>query len=198
MFAPLGVSAMNELRRECELKTELRPAACPLFWTFGANQVGKAAIDAWQNLVRPALAIGASLWPFEGKLAELSNLPGCVICETYPREAYRHLGVSFGPGQSKRNQQHRKIVTADLNSWAQSRRISLTTQAKEQTVLGFGPQDSGEDPFDAFMGLLSMIEVASGRRPASPMSLPLQITRWEGWILGQDARNDPGGTAKAA
>jgi hypothetical protein len=30
MFEPLGVSSMNELRRECELKTELKPAACPL------------------------------------------------------------------------------------------------------------------------------------------------------------------------
>jgi hypothetical protein len=84
------------------------------------------------------------------------------------------------------------MVTADLNAWAQSRRIFLTSQAKEELMLGFGTRESGEDPFDAFMGLLSMIEVVSGRRPESPVSLALQVTRWEGWILGQSARNDPG------
>ena len=187
MFAPLGVNSMNELRREWELKTELRPAACSVFWTLGANQVGKAAIDAWQNLIRPALAIGAQLWPFEGRFAELSQFPGCVVCETYPREGYQHVGVAFRRGHSKRNQTHRRLAAEHLTAWAQSRGIILSSMAKAQLADGFGPKESG-----AFMGLLSMIEVASGRRPESPMPLPLQVTRWEGWILGQSARNAPG------
>jgi hypothetical protein len=194
MFAPLGVNSMNELRRECELKTESRLAACSVFWTLGANQVGKAAIDGWQNLVRPALAIGAQLWPFEGRLAKLSDLPGCVVCETYPREAYQHVGVAFRRGLSKRNQTHRRLATEHLSAtWAESRGMILSSTAEAQLADGFGPKESGEDPFDAFMGLLSMVEVLSGRRPEAPVPLSPQVTRWEGWILGQvprDPRNN--------
>ena len=54
----------------------------------------------------------------------------------------------------------------------------------EPVVAGFGEDAAGEDRFDAFMGLLGMIEVVEGRRADSP-SLSLEIARWEGWILGQ-------------
>ena len=67
----------------------------------------------------------------------------------------------------------------------------FSSVAKAQLTDGFGPKESGEDPFDAFMGLLSMVEVVSGRRREAPMSLPLQVTQWEGWILGQSAGDDP-------
>jgi hypothetical protein len=74
MFGPLGVGSMDELRRECERKTpDNRRAACPLFWTLGANQVGKAAIDGWQHVIRPAVARGAKLWPFDGRLDDLGG-----------------------------------------------------------------------------------------------------------------------------
>ena len=49
---------------------------------------------------------------------------------------------------------------------------------------GFGDSATGEDRFDAFVGLLSMIDVISG--PGVP-SVPADayIRRWEGWILAR-------------
>ena len=49
----LGFRTMDELRRTCELKTQDRRAACPVFWTLGGNQVGKAAIDGWRSSSAP-------------------------------------------------------------------------------------------------------------------------------------------------
>jgi hypothetical protein len=131
--------------------------------TLGGNQVGKAAIDGWQNVVRPALALGASLWPFDGSLENLSSLSGCVICETYPREAYSHLEISFRSDESKRKQEHRQRATKHIPSWANERAIILSPPAKAQVIDGFGPKKSGEDAFDALVGLLAMIEVVEGR-----------------------------------
>src|ERR1700694_107357 len=108
LLGALGVEAMDELRRACERKTTDRRAACPLFWTLGGNQVGKAAIDGWQSVVRPAQLRGARLWPFDGRLNVLSKSPGCVLCETYPQEAYSHVGVRCRPGGSKRAQEDRR------------------------------------------------------------------------------------------
>ena len=97
LFGPLGVSTIDELRRECERKTtDGRRAACPIFWTLGGNQVGKAAIHGWQNVIRPAHSAGAHLWPFNGQLRDLSTSPGCVLCETYPRKCVWTSGNSVG------------------------------------------------------------------------------------------------------
>jgi len=50
----------------------------------------------------------SSLVPFAGPLHELSKLTSsCVLCETYPQEAYTHLGIKFPPGTGKRNQTDR-------------------------------------------------------------------------------------------
>ena len=83
LFDALGVEGINQLLRECERKTDSgRRAACSIFWTLGGNQVGKAAIDGWQAVIRPAMYRNARLWPFHGRLDELSKSPGCVLCET--------------------------------------------------------------------------------------------------------------------
>jgi hypothetical protein len=185
LLAALGVGTIDELRRECERKTDNRPAACSLFWTLGGNQVGKAAINGWQNVIRPALAGGARLWPFDGSLDELSKSPGCVLAETYPREAYSHVGVSLGPHQSKRKQDHRRVAMEQLPLLAKKSNVTFTSSAQEAFHDGFGSKDSGEDPFDAFVGLLSMIKVVAGRRPEGGRSLSGEVARWEGWILGQ-------------
>ena len=89
----LGVGAVEMMRRSCERQTGTRRAACPLFWTLGGNQVGKAAISGWRDVVQPARKAGALLWPFDGDLAALSESGRLVICETYPAEAYGHVGV---------------------------------------------------------------------------------------------------------
>jgi hypothetical protein len=165
LCGPLNVASIDELRRTCERKTPHRPAACPLFWTLGGSQVGKAAIDGWQNIIVPALALGASLWPFDGRLEKLSELRGSVLCETYPREAYAHLGILFRANESKKNQEHRRRVLSNIIVWAREKTITFAPTAEAQVLDGFGPSKFGEDAFDAFVGLLSMIDVVDGRRP---------------------------------
>ena len=66
--AALGLDGAAALSRACDRATAERPAGAPLFWTLGANQVGKAAIAAWQAMLLPALADGEDirLWPFAG------------------------------------------------------------------------------------------------------------------------------------
>ncbi|MGB5198242.1 MAG: hypothetical protein WBN64_14370 [Candidatus Deferrimicrobium sp.] len=45
----LGLDCIDQLRRRCDLPQPGRNAACPLFWTLGANQVGKGAIVGWRD-----------------------------------------------------------------------------------------------------------------------------------------------------
>jgi hypothetical protein len=98
---------------------------------LGANQVGKAALHGWRTVIRPAVEQGASLWPFDGSLKQLSRSAHSVICETYPREAYSHVGVSFPPGASKRNQGDRRAALANGSWWSQQD-ISFTDEASAQ------------------------------------------------------------------
>jgi hypothetical protein len=185
LCGPLHVSSIDELRRTCERRTPHRPAACPLFWTLGGNQVGKAAINGWQDIIIPALALGANLWPFDGPLRELSTSPGSVLCETYPREAYNHLEILFRANESKKNQEHRRRVLLNVIERAKERTVIFGPAAKAQVIDGFGPSKFGEDAFDTFVGLLSMIEVVENRRPECGSPHPREVTDWEGWILGQ-------------
>jgi hypothetical protein len=70
-------------------------------------------------------------------------------------------------------------------SWAKWARVEFTARAQAELFDGFGPRKLGEDPFDAFIGLLSMIEVVDHRRLEGGTSLGDEAARWEGWILGQ-------------
>lgn len=164
LLGALGVETVDSLLRACQRKTTDRRAACPVFWTLGPNQVGKAAIDGWQSVIRPALIRGAHLWPFNGRLDELSKSPGCVLCETYPQEAYSHVSVRFRPGGSKRIQEDRRSAGAPVIPWAERYGVSFAGDVLKELLDGFGPSKSGEDPFDALVGLLSMIEVVDGRQ----------------------------------
>src|SRR4051812_36449513 len=76
LVSGLGVASFEDLLRICERKTPERQAACSLFWTLGGNQVGRAAISGWRDVVRPAMERGAALWPFDGTLAELAAREG--------------------------------------------------------------------------------------------------------------------------
>jgi hypothetical protein len=62
--------------------------------------------------------------------------------------------------------------------------VTFTEDARAALLDGFGPFKSGEDPFDAFVGLIGMIEVVEGRRDEGNTFAGDDIT-WEGWILGQ-------------
>ena len=110
------------------------------------------------------------LWPFDGDLAALSQRNRLVICETYPAEAYAHVGVRFPSASSKRRQTDRSAATASLLSHCSKYGIQLSDAMHDALAGGFGPLKSGEDPFDAALGLFGMIEVVDGRRAAAPAS----------------------------
>jgi hypothetical protein len=180
----LGFGDIDALR-VCERRTKTRKAGCSLFWTLGGNQVGKAAISGWRDVVQPSRKAGALLWPFDGELTALSESGSLVICETYPAEAYGHVGVQLPAGASKRNQTDRREAMRSVFEWARCWGISFSERMRNAIGDGFGAPKSGEDPFDAAIGLLGMIEVVDGRRSAAPTPIKAGVS--EGWILGQAA-----------
>lgn len=177
-----GAARLDDLRRSCERQTEDRRAACPLFWTLGGNQVGRAALAGWTEVLKPALAGGARLWPFDGSLDVLGQRAGLVLAETYPTEAYGHIGVAFANGESKTRQIDRAGKAAGILQWADERSVELAPTVRALALNGFGNDRAGEDRFDALLGLCGMIEVVSGRRSEGSHS---NAFPWEGWILGQ-------------
>ena len=186
----LGVESMRSLLRRCEHPTETRGAASPLFWTLGGKQVGRAAIIGWRDLLGPGIA-GQSLdlrvWPFDGSLAELIAPGALVVAETYPAEACVHLGLTPpGRGWSKTSQSGREAQAGKLLDWAMMREVEVDDQLSRMIRDGFGEQKAAEDPFDAMLGIMSMIEVALGyRNEGAPRDN--EVRQVEGWILGQEA-----------
>lgn len=178
-----GVEGFADLLRVCERATSTRRAACPVFWTLGGAQVGRAALSGWEGVVRPLIGEGARLWPYEGDLKRLCDRPGVVLAETYPAEACGQVGVAFGPRQSKRRQEDRLALVPPILEWAATRGVNFADPVLATLADGFGIRPDGEDRFDAFMGLLGMIEVASGQRGEG--APPAEVAAWEGWILGQ-------------
>ena len=179
----LGVQTFDELLRICERPTKRRQAACSVFWTLGGNQVGKAAITGWLEIIRPAMTTGARIWPFDGPLSELCRCAGVIFAETYPAEAVHVVQASFLRGESKRRSPDRKAKAQSILTWIEFRRLKISEEARSAVRDGFGSDSSGEDQFDSFVGLLKMIEVCDGRLPE--MSFPrANMGSWEGWILG--------------
>jgi hypothetical protein len=122
-----------------------RRAACALFWTLGGNQVGKAAISGWKEIISPARRLGAKLWPFEGSLEVLAKTSGLVLAETYPAEAYGHMGLRFATGQSKRRQNDRATFATSILGWAHSKNVLLAPELVSLIEDGFGAMAVGED-----------------------------------------------------
>jgi hypothetical protein len=180
LLSALGLNSIDDLRRECEKQQPGRRAACPLFWTLGANQVGKGAIVGWRDVLAPALNDGSDtlLWPFDGPLDELFQPRRIVIAETYPAECY---GWFFGSLKGKGRQEVRRAVSAPLLERAQSIGLELEPALVAVIQCGF-PQ--GDDAFDAVVGLFGMLEVVTGKRQSGEPN-EHRIRKLEGWILGQ-------------
>jgi hypothetical protein len=146
----LDVSSMSELLRVCERPTNGRGAACPLFWTLGAKQVGKAAIGGWRDVLAPAAGdpdMDVGLWPFDGDLGDLVAKKSVVIAETYPAEACTHLGLTPpGAGWSKRRQEDRKAQRTKLLDWVARRPVDLALELAVAVEEGFGPREDAEEP----------------------------------------------------
>lgn len=188
LITALGVNGMSDLRRRCDHGYPGRNAACALFWTLGGNQVGRAAISGWRDLLAPALRsheIDIAVWPFGGELTTLAATHECVITETYPADACVQLGLTApGRGWSKRKQHDRRSKYEHLAAWSRSRAIVLDVHLDSALKDGFGTAPDGEDPFDAVVGLLAMLDVVQGRRRDGAPEEPRTRTV-EGWILGQ-------------
>jgi hypothetical protein len=181
----LGIE-WKDLFRECELKTDYRPEASPLFWTLGAKAVGTAALLGWKEVLQPLLNASQreiGLWPFEGSLESLVAKRTGVLVETYPGEAYSHLGFPKN-WSGKTSHRARKERAGDLFKWAKNAGASFSDKVHEMIASGFGERKDGEDPFDALVGACSMIEVVEGRRSAGAPSCELK-QKHEGWIFGQ-------------
>lgn len=186
LVSGLQLQNKEDLLRQCERQTRTRPAASPLFWTLGAKQVGKGAIAGWSEVLSPLLRESngsVAIWPFSGDLASLFKKFPLVVAETYPAEAYRHLGLSAARW-SKRSQPGRHARGTEIKVWAAQRPVVLDSQAVAEIDGGFGPSKDGEDPFDAFVGVCSMLDVALGyRSDGAPKHA--SVRKIEGWILGQ-------------
>jgi hypothetical protein len=192
LLRALDAPGVNFLLRACERAYPGRRAAAPLFWTMGAQQVGKAAIHGWQKVIQPALRAGhppLAIWPFSGRLHELLRPGAIAIVETYPAEFYRRAGVRFipprqGKRSGKRVQVERAAAASGLLAFAKQNDAALTAELVEALYDGFGPASDGEDRFDAAVGLLGMIAVLRHPNQWDPPEDEV-IHRIEGWIFGQ-------------
>jgi hypothetical protein len=199
----LRLESWDSLHRRCDRSTPSRPAACPMFWTLGGNQVGKAAIVGWRDLLAPARRNGVdmAIWPFDGALADLMQAHRFVVAETYPGEVYGHLHLRLALRShgGKRRQGGRAACAALLLAWAERLRVTLTPALADDITAGFGADPGADDRFDAVIGLFGLVNVLCGARPSGEPEDPA-VRRIEGWILGQDATlaDGPAGFDSAA
>ncbi len=182
----LGFDSAAALARACDRATAERPAGAPLFWTLGANQVGKAAIAAWQRMLIPALSAGEDvwIWPFAGAFRTLLAPNAVALAETYPAEALCHFGIQLKG--SKRRQSDRAAVADQLRSAMAALHVLADLALDQALADGFGHDAAGEDRFDSVLGVLCVLNVLAGNRPDTAPPDPW-ILRWEGWVLGQTA-----------
>lgn len=175
---------MLDLFRVCERGGNGQRQACSLFWTLGANAVGKAALKGWEHVLVPALGDDSvRLWPFDGKLESLFEPGNTVIVETYPAECY-----GWFPGDplaSKTNLESRKSFGKNLVDWAQESDVMVEPRLKAAIEAGF--PNGEDDAFDAAVGLLGMLQVCLGERDSGEPE-DEEIRNVEGWILGRKLR----------
>ena len=181
-----GHDAQNieALLRRCELGGEGKRQACSLFWTIGGNQVGKAAIVGWRDVLAPALGNDSAirLWPFEGLLPSLLAPGALVVAETYPAECYGWF--SDAPLGSKGDPENRKKFGALLLAWAGSNNVIVDSGLDKEMRGGYLTGE--DDAFDAVVGLFGMLQVCIEQRlTGEPRDKA--TSEVEGWILGRQS-----------
>jgi len=181
----LGLESWQHLHRRCDRSTPDRQAGCPMFWTLGANQVGRAAITGWRDLLAPARREGVdvAIWPFDGTLADLLGTRRFVVAETYPGEVYGHLGLDLRAHGGKRRQAARAANAARLLAWAEHSEVAVAAALAAEIADGFGRDSGADDRFDAVVGLFGLLNVLRGARATGEPDEAV-VRRIEGWILG--------------
>lgn len=173
----------ERLLRRCEHATAMRAPACCLFWTLGGKQVGKGAISGWREIIVPNID-RVRLWPFDGRLSELTAAQDTVLVETYPGDVYSQIGLPPKSRWSKTKPEGRAFAAPAVVDWLNRRPVVSDKELRDLVRTGFSPRSVGEDQFDAFIGLLGMLDVI-GSHLADGAPEAAYVTRWEGWILGQ-------------
>jgi hypothetical protein len=183
LIQALGLDSYADLLRRCDQRTADRRQACAMFWTLGPNQVGRAALAGWRELLVPAIRRQeVVLWPFDGDLVELQEAGGRIlVVETYPAEFYGHLGMERNFKKSARADRQRQAKP--ILSWCEANRASLSPGLRRAVEDGFGEHKTADDVFDTVTGLLGMIEVFSNPS-AFPVPEDPEVRAIEGWILG--------------
>ena len=182
----LGLSSPGDLRRRCDMPRPGATTPCPIFWTLGANQVGKAAITAWRDMLQPALSdpnLDVRLFPFEGSLYEATR-GDLGLAEVYPAEVYAWLGLDLSGG-GKRAQGARAANASLILDAFSSLDADLTPDALAQIIDGFGDCADGEDRFDSVVGLIGTMQVALGVQPDGVPWGDHDVVAVEGWVLGR-------------
>lgn len=187
----LRLASPQDLFRACDAAVPgAMPAAAPLFWLVGAQQVGRAALSAWRQVVAPLAALPhVRLWPMDGHVVNLVAPGTAVIAEAYPRAAYEWPLALPGGRWSKRRQADRAVRGRHTLAWAGECGLHIEIDPGLVALMrdGFGPAASGEDPFDSVMGALQVIAVLEGLVPDMPPHLDATRREVEGWILGRPA-----------
>lgn len=181
-----GLETFDQLHRTCERRTRYRNAACPPFWTLGANQVGKALLHGLRHLILPGRAAGYRIWPFDGDLAECSVKPGVTLIETYPGEVYHWLNIPDNtPNFRKSDQTSRQQALANLIKRLPGWNVSISPDLQNRIENGFTDKEGKDDAFDSLIGVMGLIRIAMGQRTEF---LPgnTDMTGREGWIVGLD------------
>lgn len=182
LIEQLGLAGPGDLLRLCDRPGPQRRAAAPLFWTLGAQQVGKAALHGWRTLAAPHLD-DTRLWPFDGNWSAAAH--GRVLAEVYPAETAQRLGLDLRGG--KGDPATRRAAAPLLADEIAQLDAAPTAELRVQLTAGF---PAGEHAFDALLGLLGMLAVTAGRYPALPPLPPAAehaARRVEGWIWGRPA-----------
>ena len=185
----LNVSEWSALLRACDYAQPGGARPCPLYWTVGANQVGKGAIKGWRELLLPLHARGTlDLWPFDGTLHALleriRERDKLLIAEVYPAEVYQWLAFDWQQ-QGKRSQVARKRLAEPLLRALDTTHATLDEETTRQVVDGFGTASSAEDAFDSMVGLAGMLLVLHGEQPLHEPPHATPLRELEGWILGR-------------
>jgi hypothetical protein len=177
-----GVPLVEPLLRRCERGGNGQRQACCLFWTLGGNQVGKAALIGWREVLAPALQDGSAvrLWPFDGSLQFLFVPGALVVAETYPAECYGWF--SDKPLGRKCDPENRKKFSVLLLDWCGINNVIIDDSLRKGLRDGFVTGE--DDAFDAVVGLFGMLRVCLRQRPSGEPNERL-IRDVEGWILGR-------------
>lgn len=187
----LGLDGPQALRRQCDQPRAGSPTPCPLFWTLGANQVGKATLAAWRTVVVPALAdpdLDLRVWPFDGDLRRCMQ-GDVALAEVYPGEVGAWLGLRLAAQGGKRKQSGRQAQGEALRSALAGVGAKPTAGLLSMLRDGFGSASTGEDAFDAVVGVVGLLQCCAGHRAVwQPHGAP--VATLEGWVLGRPPDED--------